>query len=152
MRKTAGSDFMTLVRSIVSGEGAKVREHVPASPDLVRKPAVTGASRQVASEYFFPESGTTCTATLPFTSQLPDSSSNWLSSSSIMAQIVRRRTAVEPSLCIRIEQPLPVGFENCCASGPESRIHVVCGLVRRISAEYLPARLCVFLPYRVFAI
>src|SRR5262252_7595182 len=55
MRKTADNDFMTLVRSIVSGDSAKVREIVAASPDLVRRPAVVGASREAASEYFFSE-------------------------------------------------------------------------------------------------
>src|SRR5499427_7216472 len=55
MRKTADNDFMTLVRSIVSGDSSKVRAIVAASPDLVRRPAVVGASREAASEYFFPE-------------------------------------------------------------------------------------------------
>jgi ankyrin repeat protein len=55
MRKTTDNDFMTLVRSIVSGDSAKVRDIVAASPDLVRRPAVIGASREAASQYFFPE-------------------------------------------------------------------------------------------------
>jgi hypothetical protein len=55
MRKTANNDLMVLVRSIVAGDSAKVREIVTASPGLVRMPAIIGASRQSASEYFFPE-------------------------------------------------------------------------------------------------
>src|SRR5690349_4202186 len=55
MRKTAGNEFMVLVRSIVAGDSAKVRQIVTASPDLVRMPAIVGASRQSASDYFFPE-------------------------------------------------------------------------------------------------
>jgi hypothetical protein len=55
MQKTADSEFMLLVRSIVAGESAKVREIVTASPGLVRTPAIVGASRQSASDYFFPE-------------------------------------------------------------------------------------------------
>ena len=55
MRKTADSEFMILVRSIVAGESAKVRQIVTASPGLVRTTAIIGASRQSASDYFFPE-------------------------------------------------------------------------------------------------
>jgi len=46
---------MVLVRSIVAGNTAKVHEIVAASPDIVQKQAVIGASREAASEYFFPE-------------------------------------------------------------------------------------------------
>jgi hypothetical protein len=55
MRKTADNEFMVLMRSIVAGDSAKVREIVNASPGLVRTPAIVGASRQSASDYFFPE-------------------------------------------------------------------------------------------------
>jgi hypothetical protein len=55
MRKTAANELMVLVRSIVAGDSAKVREIVNASPGLVRMPAIVGASRQAASDYFFPE-------------------------------------------------------------------------------------------------
>lgn len=46
---------MALVASIVSGDTAKVQHMVTAAPDLVRMSAVDGASREAASEYFFPE-------------------------------------------------------------------------------------------------
>ena len=46
---------MTLVLAIVSGNGSTVLEIINASPDLVRKPAVIGATREAASHYFFPE-------------------------------------------------------------------------------------------------
>jgi ankyrin repeat protein len=55
MRKTADTEFMILVRSIVAGDSAKVREIVGASPGLVGTPAVIGASRQSSVDYFFPE-------------------------------------------------------------------------------------------------
>jgi hypothetical protein len=55
MRKTADAEFMVLVKSIVAGESAKVREIVTASPSVVRMPAIVGASRQSSSDYFFPE-------------------------------------------------------------------------------------------------
>src|SRR5690349_1893437 len=55
MRKTPDTEIMVLVKSIVAGDRAKVREMVTASPGLVRTPAIVGASRQSASAYFFPE-------------------------------------------------------------------------------------------------
>ena len=55
MRKTADNELMVLMRSIVAGDSAKVREIVSASPKLVQMPAILGATRESASEYFFPE-------------------------------------------------------------------------------------------------
>jgi Ankyrin repeats (3 copies)/Ankyrin repeat len=59
MRKPAGTGthrtFMTLVSSIVSGNTANVLEIIDASPDLVRQPSLAGASREAASQFFFPE-------------------------------------------------------------------------------------------------
>jgi ankyrin repeat protein len=52
---TINKDLMSLVKAIVSGDSARVREIVKASPYLVQQPAKIGASRQAASEYFFPE-------------------------------------------------------------------------------------------------
>jgi hypothetical protein len=48
-------DFMVLIRSIVSGDISRVLEIIHASPNLARRAAVIGASREVASSYFFPE-------------------------------------------------------------------------------------------------
>ena len=48
-------DFMDLVASIVAGDKARVLQFINASPDLVRRPAIVGASREEASQYFFPE-------------------------------------------------------------------------------------------------
>src|SRR5262245_65403833 len=53
--RSNNNNFMTLVGSIVSGDTAKVLEIINASPDLVRQPSLAGASRQEASQYFFPE-------------------------------------------------------------------------------------------------
>ena len=52
---TINKDLMGLVKAIVSGDSVRVLEIVKASPDLVQQPAKIGASRQTASEYFFPE-------------------------------------------------------------------------------------------------
>ena len=46
---------MTLVASIVSGDAAKVLEVVTASPELVHRSAVIGASREAAAAHFYPE-------------------------------------------------------------------------------------------------
>src|SRR5262245_46567580 len=48
-------NLMALVSSIVSGNTAKVLEIIDASPDLVQQPSLAGASREEATEYFFPE-------------------------------------------------------------------------------------------------
>jgi ankyrin repeat protein len=52
---TINKDLMGLVKAIVSGDSVRVLEIVKASPDLVQQPSKIGASRQTASEYFFPE-------------------------------------------------------------------------------------------------
>src|SRR5215831_14984364 len=52
---TINKDLMGLVKAIVSGDSVRVREIVKASPDLVKQSAQIGASREIASEYFFPE-------------------------------------------------------------------------------------------------
>jgi len=48
-------DFMALVKATVAGKIASVQEIIERSPDLVRQAARVGASRQTASQYFFPE-------------------------------------------------------------------------------------------------
>jgi len=58
MRKRTEAEnegLMVLVKAIISGDAAKVLEIINAAPDLVRKSAAIGASRQAASSYFFPE-------------------------------------------------------------------------------------------------
>jgi Ankyrin repeats (many copies) len=56
-RPAAANDtkLMAPVKSIVSGNTAQVLQMIEAAPDLVRKSAITGASREAASQYFFPE-------------------------------------------------------------------------------------------------
>jgi ankyrin repeat protein len=49
------SPFLDFVRLIVKGESDKVARHLAANPSLAITPAVNGASRQVAKEFFFSE-------------------------------------------------------------------------------------------------
>jgi len=51
----SNKNWAALVKSIVAGKTAQVLQIVEASPELVQKPAPTGASREAASQYFFPE-------------------------------------------------------------------------------------------------
>jgi hypothetical protein len=53
----ANKDLMALVGAIVSGNIASVLDILKASPDLVQKSAVAGASREAAYKYFYPEIG-----------------------------------------------------------------------------------------------
>ena len=48
-------DLMALMVSIASGDTAKASEAVAASPELIQKSAIHGASRAEASRYFFPQ-------------------------------------------------------------------------------------------------
>jgi ankyrin repeat protein len=48
-------DLMALMASIAAGDTAKVSEVVADCPDLARMPAIHGASRAEASQYFFPQ-------------------------------------------------------------------------------------------------
>src|SRR6476646_7065275 len=49
------SPFLDFVRLVVNGEAAEVSRRLAASPSLAAEPAVVGASRQVAREFFFTE-------------------------------------------------------------------------------------------------
>jgi hypothetical protein len=49
------NDLMALVKAIVAGNTVKTQEIIGSAPDLIRAAVTTGASRQAALNYFFPE-------------------------------------------------------------------------------------------------
>jgi len=52
MATAPGDDFETLLRTIAAGDSAGARALVAADPDLVRRAAAEGATRQSATPYF----------------------------------------------------------------------------------------------------
>jgi len=103
-------DFLSRSYQVIRSALARV-ELIAASPELARKPAVIGASREASSEYFFPEirhylyGGDTALHIA------------WCC---LKVGLRSGRRTVPERLWIR--QPVPVGFGNCCTSGTEPRV------------------------------